>query len=82
MESTMCPKCGIVLSPKEENEIVSLHCGVCGFNKEYKDWVEHLCTKCSHGKAIVIYHAMSPDDTDTTIYKCISCGTTDKEELG
>jgi DNA-directed RNA polymerase subunit M/transcription elongation factor TFIIS len=80
MNNTICPKCGIVLLPKEENDLVFLQCTVCGFKKEYTEWVEHICQNCNHLKAIVVYHAMvMGDEGTTTIYKCISCGTTDKE---
>ncbi len=80
MDITMCPKCGIILAPKEEGELVFLECGVCGFRKEYKDRVEYLCPVCKHSKAIILYSAMTRGDEDaTTLYKCINCGATNKE---
>jgi len=78
MDNTICPKCGIILSPKEENELVFLDCTVCGYRKEYMDWVEHTCVECKHGKAIVLSMVMNEEDT-TTMYKCISCGMIEKE---
>ncbi len=80
MNNPICPNCGIVLLPKEEGPLVFVECSACRYRKEYKDWVEQLCPKCGHYKAIVILNQMVLGDEDwVTIYKCINCGYSYKE---
>jgi DNA-directed RNA polymerase subunit M/transcription elongation factor TFIIS len=81
MAIDICPKCGTRVQPREEAKgEVFTECKACGFRAEFKDWVEHICPKCEHNKAIVLYHAMTIGDEDTTtIFKCLNCGETDKE---
>jgi DNA-directed RNA polymerase subunit M/transcription elongation factor TFIIS len=66
--------------PKEEADGVFLECKNCGFRKPFDGWTEHDCSVCSHKKAIVILHEMvRGDEGTTTMYRCLNCGTVDKE---
>lgn len=66
--------------PKEGNELVFIECSVCGFKKEYKDWVERTCQKCGHNKAMIVADLMvRGDEGMTTIFKCLNCGMREKE---
>jgi len=83
MDITICPKCGIILKPKEENDLLFLECTVCGYKKEYTSWMEHTCTSCGYQKAIVVLNEIVLGDEDwVTIYRCVKCGNTDKEGFG
>lgn len=75
-----CPKCMILLTPKLEGDNVIVQCSNCGYKKDFKQWVEHTCSKCGFDKCIIVYHAKIKGDEDTlTIYKCIKCGATERE---
>jgi DNA-directed RNA polymerase subunit M/transcription elongation factor TFIIS len=75
-----CPKCRILLSPKEENGDLIIKCSNCGYTKNFTDWIEHICPKCNYDKAVVVYHAMERgDEGTTTMFRCIKCGAVDKE---
>ncbi len=76
----VCPKCKVILAPREDNENVFLDCNVCGYSREFRNWVPHECPKCKCEKAIVLRHVqMIGDEDTTTLFRCIRCGATDKE---
>ncbi len=77
---SFCPKCRIMIAPKEVEDEVVLECSNCGFRKVLTHWSEHECPSCHHNKAVVVFHEMvKGDEGTTTIYRCINCGTTSKE---
>ncbi len=80
MANTICPKCGIILLPKEVGDLVFIECSICRFKREYKDWAEHTCQECGHNKAIIVVDIMvRGDEGMTTIFRCLHCGATEKE---
>jgi len=75
MLEKVCPNCKILVAPKEENGLVLIKCGNCGFSEEFDGWVPHGCERCGCDKAVVLYHAVTQGDEDTTtLYQCLRCG--------
>ena len=75
----LCPKCKVVLLPKEDNDKVFLVCGNCGYTKEEKNITEHKCSVCGCNKSIEDFYGITKGDEDPlTFYICVRCGNTDR----
>lgn len=80
MDEFNCYKCGVRMRLEEADGKVLLRCSVCGAVREFSNYVEHRCPDCGYDKALVLWHATTIGDEDTTtIYRCIKCGGTSRE---
>ena len=75
-----CPKCHLVLNIKEEGDGVYYVCSNCGYRVPFPNWVHHDCRKCGCDKAeLMFYGIVRGDEVPLTMYKCVRCGTVERE---
>ena len=77
-----CSSCKMMLVYKELDGKVFLACPRCDFKKEFNNWTQHECQACGCDKAIItFYGVIYGDEQPLTMYKCIRCGTVEREGI-
>ena len=77
-----CSACKVLLVYREEEDKLFLACPNCGFKKQYNSWTPRACQKCGCEKAIItFYGVIIGDEQPLTLYKCVRCGTVEREGI-